>query len=804
MNNKLKPFFILIALSISFITQAQTYYVDYTNGNDSNGGTSVGSAFKTIAKAKQVVATVNDGMTSDIKVYLRGGTHFVSNLLEFKSQDSGKNGFRVIYRNYPDEMPIISGGTLVTDWTNEGGDIWSSSVPNGFTFRQLYVGGNKRTRARTPNQGNYYESIGWSNRSETVNDSEIANWNNLDEVEVVEMKTFLQMRYRIGSYSVSDNTATIVPQEPDRNNMFGWNNPPSGRTSYFYENAFEFIDQDGEWYLNTDENKVYYRKTDSENMSRAQVIAPNLETIFKFSTNANSITLFGLQISHTTWLKPSSEGNMPSQGGLYKYYDDGGNAVFTYVPGAITLVTCNNIQIERCKIQHVGGNGINMFGNTRRNVILGNLFYQIADAGIVVGAQHPAGYGWNLNENTNKDELIANNYFYKMGTDYTGSGVMGTSPVRMNIIHNEFEDMKVFAVNSGFGAQQVPGNPYTSPTISYNVFEKVGYAASDVSAIHTVDNGKGGLIQGNYFSNLDRTIYPVGGTPGGTTDNLYGAGTYLDNQSFNYMISNNSYDNVPNNAVLTWGTINGTGTNSPNYLVNNYITDSYAKQIVIDNAGIETSYQDIKTLAGNFGSIGKNLKPNDRYSWWVVDHRFNEDDAAIARYNVTDPKPAPLGMEIIQTAGEVYAQNGFLHLVDNSSNALVSATREFKDLENTLLFAFKAKASQTNSSGAYMLRENEDIKVQFAFAANGQLRCWNGNTAVDLGAYLPNTEYLIEIQANPQTDTYHVDVDGVRKASHMAFTSNAGVINQVHMTIGNSATGTQKVNWFYVEENYTN
>lgn len=781
----------IVALIGSTTVQAAvqaSYYVDYDNGSDNNAGTNVSFPLKTLAAAKAKVDANNNNMTGDIIVYLRGGTHYLDNLVEFKAADSGNNGFKVIYRNYANELPVLSAGTPITNWSNEGGGIWSASVPAGFTFRQLYVNGQKRIRARTPNVGSYYETLGWtsnSDRRQKVNASEISNWDNLGEVEIAEAKTFVQMRYRIDSYTVSNGTAYVVPKEPDRANMFVWSaGLPKGPGVYFFENAYEFIDSDGEWYLNTSENKVYYRPASNENLASAEVIAPKLETALKFSANASNITLFGVQVSHSTWLRPSTDGLMVSQGGFFKYYD---NAVKYYgvTPAAIVVVTANNLHFERNKIKYVGGNGINFYGNTRDNVVIGNVFYETADAAIVVGAHHPAGYNYSLNNNKNTDELITNNYFHKTGSDYhSGSGVMSTSPTRIGIIHNEFNDMKVFAVNAGWGAYN-SNDPMDGTQIKYNRFEKISYMGSDASAIHFRNDATSGLVQENYFLDVQRTITPTGGTAGSGTDLINGVAVYLDNDAAHNMLLNNAMDNV-NIPIATWS-----ATGSPNYDVVNPVNNPTKKQDIIDNAGIQSWYIDIKNLADS-GSIGKNLEPNYEYSWMIADHRFNETSGA-----------SPLGLTTDTSGGVVDTQSGNLRLADSSGSSRVSVLREIQAQEDSLMFEFKSYAAQTNQNAYYILRDSGEIKVLFAFGSNGQLRAWDGTQAVNLASYQANTDYLVHIVADPQTDTYDVYINGVLEAQDFDFRSPATSLNEVYIHTANSGLGTQYIKGFNVKTHTT-
>ena len=127
--------------------QAITYYVSPT-GSDSNSGSDRNHPFATINHARQVVATINRKMTSNIVVYLLRGTYHES--LTFGPKDSGTNGHNIIYKAYPGQSPVLSGGKKITGWKlhDSSKNIWQASIPAGFNTRQLYINGVRAHRAR--------------------------------------------------------------------------------------------------------------------------------------------------------------------------------------------------------------------------------------------------------------------------------------------------------------------------------------------------------------------------------------------------------------------------------------------------------------------------------------------------------------------------------------------------------------------------------------------------------------------------------------------------------------------------------
>ena len=57
--------------------------------------------------------------------------------------------------------------------------------------------------------------------------------------------------------------------------MFQQVYPPKEPRPYFFENAAEFLNQPGEWYLNTETNELFYYPQAGENMVTATWLLPD-------------------------------------------------------------------------------------------------------------------------------------------------------------------------------------------------------------------------------------------------------------------------------------------------------------------------------------------------------------------------------------------------------------------------------------------------------------------------------------------------------------------------------------------------
>ena len=186
-------------------------------------------------------------------MYIRAGEYFLPSTLSFDQLDSGTNGHNIIYKAYPGEKPIISGGQKITGWTSVGGGIYKASVPSSLQFRQLYVNDTRATRARTPNSGSYNFLTSWdeSNKRLVVPSNQLPTMpggNLLNKVEMV-IQTYggVDTKLRIASITTSGSSAYITPMEPERTRVFAQSPypPHKGNRPYHFENAYEFLDTPG-------------------------------------------------------------------------------------------------------------------------------------------------------------------------------------------------------------------------------------------------------------------------------------------------------------------------------------------------------------------------------------------------------------------------------------------------------------------------------------------------------------------------------------------------------------------------------
>src|SRR6266446_1865963 len=86
------------------------------NGDDANPGTNPLRPLRTLEHTRDVVRTLGQNMTSNITVELLSGTYRLAQPLALDAEDSGTNGYQVVWTAAPGARPVISGGERITGW----------------------------------------------------------------------------------------------------------------------------------------------------------------------------------------------------------------------------------------------------------------------------------------------------------------------------------------------------------------------------------------------------------------------------------------------------------------------------------------------------------------------------------------------------------------------------------------------------------------------------------------------------------------------------------------------------------------
>ena len=448
----------VLAPSAAVAAVQLTYYVA-PSGNDDGPGTLI-QPFATVERARQAVAENNGAMTGDIVVYLRGGTYTPESPVTFTESDSASNGHEIIYRAYPGESPVISGGVEITEWEEVDSvkHVYRAPVPTGLNTRELYVDGVRAIRARGEQFPAGFSITGTGFAFNVPNSSTyatMATWGNPSHIQMTLNGRPWQFHY------CGVNSITSAPDPNNGSRVQGsitmepecWNNAQHKVTTQWAENARELLDAPREWYLDRGANYLYYIPSEDEDLATASVVAPKLESFINVTGadaehRVEGLVFQGLTFAYSTWLRPSTTLGYPDlQGGGFYYpgFQWGQPNISAHLPaGAVAVQFADRFKLLDSTMKNMGGMALSLVDSAHATVS-GSRFVDMSYAAV------------NINRSTEFN--ISNNYFARIGLAYHDAIPLSVGDSSGSIEHNEIQNVGYSGIGRyGTGAVKIRYN----------------------------------------------------------------------------------------------------------------------------------------------------------------------------------------------------------------------------------------------------------------------------------------------------------------------------------------------------------
>ncbi|MBT9609519.1 MAG: right-handed parallel beta-helix repeat-containing protein [Aquabacterium sp.] len=493
-------------------------------------------------------------MTGNIIVNLAPGNYTLTNTFELGPQDSGSNGYSVIFQGPTTTTTpaVLSGGINVTGWTlhDSNKNIWKAPLPSTtVNFRQLYVNGTRAIRARWPNVTNldtgapYMRAV--NNTVSNINGSSTLNFviraadwplgNTVAGAEVVWLGHWTNKHARIAGYTANKpepTQHTINIQSPE-NTFNSFTFAPQSNTPYFYEHAYALLDAAGEWYLDakTTPKTLYYIPRSGEAMTGTRavsVVAPQLGTLVSIAgvndARAHHIQWRNVSFKHSNWTLPDNVGYGVFQSALFAQTSAQGAA--EEVPGAFSVKNASAITLRRNTFSSTGAHGLLLSGLVNNYVVSDNQFSDLS-AGGIYDVAYPSEGG-----------LISRNLVEKVGRAYTdGVGILSKWSNNLTVSYNEVRIAPYIGIEQGFFAAAPTDQPYKNNLVIGNHVHHVMQVQDDGGGIYTLGSDLGTKVQDNYVHDITVPGTFVNG------DGYPSVCIYIDQGSKGRYVSNNVVSN---------------------------------------------------------------------------------------------------------------------------------------------------------------------------------------------------------------------------------------------------------------------
>jgi len=543
---------------ISYGALAQTttakMYVS-VKGNDSFSGERK-TPFLTIdmalRKARELRRLSDPSIKNGIHIYVGGGTYELSEPVILRPEDSGTPSSPTIIESVAGEKPVLNGGINITGWKKAvevikglpaaaKGNVWMADAPvigdQLLDFRQLYVNDKKALRARDVKTGKMSRILSWNHKDQTCWIPKPAN----DLTQVPGMEMFIHQWWsiavlRVKSISVRGDSARLSFYQPESRvqSEHPWPAPriskTDGNSAFYLSNAVQFLDEPGEWFLDKRNRKIYYWPRASENMQTAKVTVPVLETLLKIQGTIDRpvsyVSFNGIAFQYATWLRPSREGHVPHQSGMYMT-----DAYKLAIPGtddkktlenqawvgrpaaAVEAIFTNHTSFEKCSFEHLGSTGLDYKRGNHDDLIQGNLFKDISGTGIQIGVfsdeTQEVHYPYQPSDKREvcRDIKVKNNLITDVANEDWGTlGISAGYVNGLQIDHNDISEVSYSGISVGWGWTRTV-TVLMNNRITANKIHRYGKHMYDVSGIYTLSAQPASVIEGNYVDSIYKAPY---------------------------------------------------------------------------------------------------------------------------------------------------------------------------------------------------------------------------------------------------------------------------------------------------------
>jgi hypothetical protein len=501
-----------------------------TNGSDGWSGALAApnrartdGPFATLAGARDAIRTLKRRqgglLAQPVTVLIHDGLYPLSEPVVFTPEDSGSTRCPVEYVAPRGETPVLSGGRRITRWqalTLQGRSLWVAELPEvragQWYFRQLWVNGERRVRARHPNSGYLAVAEVPEAKADATWDKGQASFR-FKAGDLKAWPTVTNAEVRVMNRWVESHLPVVEVNEADRLARFSKRSvfKLDPGDLYYVENALELLDTPGEWYLDGPAGRLYYQPLPGEDPARAEVIAPVLARLVVLEGRPaqaqwiEHLAFRGLTLAHTEWFFPKG---FESGGSRIELWPPPAAAVGGFaqaavgVPGAVEGRGVRQVLFEACRWIHLGGYGLELGRGCQANRITRCEFGDLGAGGIKLGETALR----NDPAEVARDNEVSDCHIHDGGRLFHSAiGVwVGQSP-GTRIVHNHIHDFYYTGISLGWTWGYGPALA-TNTLVEFNHVHHIGRLAngdgpilSDMAGIYTLGLHRGTIIRNNFW-----------------------------------------------------------------------------------------------------------------------------------------------------------------------------------------------------------------------------------------------------------------------------------------------------------------
>jgi hypothetical protein len=588
-------------------------------GKDTNSGTKespLATVHMAVRKAREMRRLKDASIKDGIRIIVMNGTYYLNEPLVIRPEDSGTADSPTTIEADANAKSILSGGFEIKNWKKstiainglKKGIVWEAEAPSKageiINYRQLWVNGKKAVRAKSTTGNQMDRILSWDSATETC-------WIPYKDKSIKfepGMEMFITQWWaianlRIKNIEVVKDSARLSFEQPESRIQSEhpwpapWISKNNGNSAFYLNNGISMLNEPGEWFLDRKKAKIYYIPRAGEDLTSAKVTVPVLENLVKvegtLDTPVHHFNFKGISFQYSNWLRPSQQGHVPLQAGMYLL-----DAYKLKIPGtpnqaslenqawigrpraAVEVNYANNTLFESCTFEHLSSTGLDLHKGTNHNIVRGNLFKDIGGNGISLGVFSEEAYEAHLPYSVKdervvcSDEMILDNLITNVANEDWGClGIAAGFIKNLTIEHNEISDVSYSGISMGWGWTHTE-NVMRNNKILRNKIHHFAKHLHDVAGIYTLSAQADSQIEENYIDKVYNSPY--------AHDPFLWLYLYTDEGSQGFTIKNNW---IPIQKILK----NNNGPKGNIWQDNYAFVDSKIKE----NAGIRKPYSNL-------------------------------------------------------------------------------------------------------------------------------------------------------------------------------------------------------------------
>ncbi len=390
------------------------------DGNDAGDGTLI-CPFATLERAVGEIKKCSRAVDS-VRLLLRKGGYYLEKPIVLTEETIGRRDLPISIENYKEEKVILTGAGIITpQWSLYRDGIFQAFIGSGRKIDAVYANGIRQIMARYPNYEEGKVLGGYA--ADAVSKERTKRWSSPEGGYI---RALHHAEWGGNSYRITGKT--------DENDLLyewvGDNNRGNEMHAVkrMVENIFEELDAPGEWYYNKEAGILYYFPAEGIDLNCAEFEAVSTEELIRiqgrtWQTPIKNVSIRGLHFSrtHRTLFTRQYERPLRGDWGFVR-------------AGAVFMENSENIRIENCAFEDIGGNAIMMSGYQKDNCVSGSDFLHIGATGVLVAGKSSAVRDASTYDRDNhktkitdfvpgpateeypRNIFVENNYFYDIGT----------------------------------------------------------------------------------------------------------------------------------------------------------------------------------------------------------------------------------------------------------------------------------------------------------------------------------------------------------------------------------------------------